>query len=350
MTELAPDTLRVSVLGAGSYGTALASLCSARASTMLWARDPGVVEEINHHHTLERYLTGISLPASLTATNSLQDAVQHACGADEGPALLILGVPMAALAETCQALSEHLPLHRQHPVYVVRVCKGFDAKTGELPSHVTQMHLAARPWLSHGVLSGPSFALEVAQGLPVALTAASQNPALPSACVSAMHGTQARIYASDDVIGVEVGGALKNIIAIACGIGDGLGLGSNARAALITRGLSEIQHLGMALGGQAETFIGLSGLGDLVLTATGDLSRNRRVGLAIGQGESIDSIMASGLTAEGVRCAKAAREIAQRHQVDAPITEAVYQVLLEGLHPRQAVSGLLARESRCERT
>ena len=348
MTESASHLPRVSVLGAGSYGTALAALCCARASTTLWARDPAVVDEINQHHTLERYLQGIALPTALTATSSMREAVQHACGNNSSPALIILGVPVAALAQTCQALAQLLPAHRNHPLYVVHICKGFDAKTGALPSAITQSHFEPRPWLSHGVLSGPSFALEVAQGLPVALTVASDNPALPAACVDVMHGTQARIYPSDDVIGVEVGGALKNIIAIACGISDGLGLGTNARAALITRGLAEIQRIGLALGGRAETFMGLTGLGDLVLTATGDLSRNRRVGLAIGQGESIESIMASGLTAEGVRCARAARAIAQEHRIDAPITEAVYQVLLEGLTPKQAVIDLLGRESRSE--
>lgn len=348
MTEPVPPLLRVSVLGAGSYGTALAALCCARVPTKLWARDPKVVAEINQQHTLERYLAGIKLPPALTATSSLEAAVGHACSNDEGPGLIILGVPVAALAQTCKQLSALLPAQRQHPIYIVHVCKGFDAKTGALPSSIAQSHLITRPWLSHGVLSGPSFALEVAQGLPVALTIASNNPALSAACVSVMHGTQARIYPSDDVIGVEVGGALKNIIAIACGISDGLGLGTNARAALITRGLAEMQRLGVALGGKAETFMGLTGLGDLVLTATGDLSRNRRVGLAIGKGESIDSIMATGLTAEGVRCAQAARAIAQEHHINAPITEAVYQVLMEGLTPKQAVSELLAREARSE--
>lgn len=346
MTE--PSSLRVSVLGAGSYGTALAALCCARVPTTLWARDPEVVNEINRHHTLERYLAGIHLPLALTATYSLMAAVEHACAEDEGPGLIILGVPVAALADTCTQLSALLPTQRQHPIYVVHVCKGFDASTGALPSHIAHSHLAPRSWLSHGVLSGPSFALEVAQGLPVALTVASHNPALVAACVSAMHGTQARIYASEDVIGVEVGGALKNIMAIACGISDGLGLGTNARAALITRGLAEMQRLGVALGGKAETFMGLTGLGDLVLTATGDLSRNRRVGVAIGKGESLSHIMAGGLTAEGVRCVQAARAIAQEHHIHAPITEAVYQVLVEGLKPVQAVSNLLARESRSE--
>lgn len=348
MTAALHPAARPSVIGAGSYGTALAALCSARVPTMIWARNPAVAQEIQHDHRSSAYLPDILLPLALQATDSLPQAVTHACGNDEGPAVFILGVPVAALAETCRALAALLPATRQHPVYVIRVCKGFDAKTGALPSTVAEANLPSSNWLHHGVLSGPSFALEVAQGLPVALTVASHNPSLATTCVDIMHGTQARIYPSDDVIGVEVGGALKNIVAIACGISDGLGLGTNARAALITRGLAEMQRLGVALGGKAETFMGLTGLGDLVLTATGDLSRNRRVGLAIGRGESLEAIMADGLTAEGVRCASAARAIAQQHHIDAPITEAVYQVLLEGLTPKQAVSELLAREAKSE--
>ena len=199
-----------------------------------------------------------------------------------------------------------------------------------------------------GVLSGPSFAQEVAQGLPVALTLASRDSWVADPVLAALHGSTARIYTSADVVGVEVGGALKNIIAIACGISDGLGLGTNARAALITRGLAEMQRVGLALGGQAETFAGLTGLGDLVLTATGDLSRNRQVGLAIGRGSSRSEILASGVTAEGVRCARAVLALGRRHQLELPITEAVCKVLFEDLAPSQAVSDLLSREARPE--
>jgi glycerol-3-phosphate dehydrogenase (NAD(P)+) len=198
------------------------------------------------------------------------------------------------------------------------------------------------------VLSGPSFAREVAQGLPVALTVASRHDVAARVTTAALHGGAVRIYTSRDVIGVEVGGALKNIIAIACGISDGLGLGANARAALITRGLAEMQRLGLALGGLAETFGGLTGLGDLVLTATGALSRNRQVGLAIGQGQSLGHILEGGMTAEGVRCARAALALGRQQQVDLPITEAVCTVLFDNVPPEQAVARLLAREARAE--
>src|SRR5690606_2424661 len=216
------------------------------------------------------------------------------------------------------------------------------------PHEIAQQALAAQPGIGLGVLSGPSFAQEVAQGLPVALTLATLDTAVQEAVVAALHGTNARIYTSTDIVGVEVGGALKNIIAIACGIGDGLGLGTNARAALITRGLAEIQRLGLALGGQAETFAALPGLGDLVLTATGDLSRHRQVGLAIGRGQTPAQILAGGMTAEGVRCARAALALGQKHMVDLPITEAVCQVLFDGLAPQVAATRLLNRESRAE--
>lgn len=339
---------RVSVLGAGSYGTALAVLCHANAPTMLWARDPASVAEINQQHSLERYLPDVQLPEGLSATASLQTAMQHALGQDESPAFIILGVPVAGLAQLCTQLSAFLPSTRQHPVHLVHICKGFDAQSGDLPHVIAELHTPHHNWLHHGVLSGPSFAIEVAKGLPVGLTIASDNADLMHCAVSLLHGTQARIYSSHDVIGVEVGGALKNIIAIACGIGDGLGQGANARAALITRGLAEIQRLGVGLGGLPETFQGLTGLGDLVLSSTSDLSRNRRVGLAIGQGEDLQKILSSGMTAEGVRCAEAARTIALRLNVHAPITEAVYQVLQQGLSPRQAVHTLLARDPRKE--
>src|SRR5690606_27356477 len=197
-----------------------------------------------------------------------------------------------------------------------------------------------------GVLSGPSFAREVAQGLPVALTIAGSHPSVAARTVAALHSQQARIYTSEDIIGVEVGGALKNVMAIACGIADGLELGTNARAALITRGLAEMQRLGMALGGRAETFAGLTGLGDLVLTATGPLSRNRQVGVAIGEGKTLEQALAGGITAEGARCARAALALGQHMGVELPITQAVCQVLFEGLSPRKAVSSLLARDSR----
>ncbi|SHH24481.1 NAD(P)H-dependent glycerol-3-phosphate dehydrogenase [Pollutimonas bauzanensis] len=340
--------IRVAVLGAGSWGTALAALASSQADTLLWARDPAAARLIGQEHRNTRYLPDIPLPPALRATASLQEAVDHACAADAGRGLIILGVPVAGLADICAQVAHALAPGLGAKLNIVWTCKGFQHETGLLPHQIAQAALAGWPDIGLGVLSGPSFAREVAQGLPVALTLATRQAPAAEAVLAALHGAHARIYTSTDIIGVEVGGALKNIMAIACGISDGLGLGSNARAALITRGLAEMQRLGLALGGQAETFAGLAGLGDLVLTATGALSRNRQVGLAIGQGQALAGILAGGMTAEGVRCARAALALGREHGVDLPITEAVCNVLFEGLAPRVAVSTLLAREPRAE--
>lgn len=342
------STVPVTVLGAGSWGTALAALASHRASTLIWARNAHSAAAINQQHQLPHYLPGVKLPTTLQATDDFARAIDHVLGDDSQPGLIILGVPLAGLQDICVRLHDYLPTQRRHPLYILRTCKGFDPKTSQLPHQITAQYLPAYSWLKTGTLSGPSFALEVAQGLPVALTVASHAPDLAACTVSILHGQSARIYSSTDLIGVEIGGALKNIIAIACGASDGLALGTNARAALITRGLAEMQRIGTALGGQAATFSGLTGLGDLVLTTTGDLSRNRQVGLAIAQGKTLDAILASGLTAEGVRCAQAALRIAQQHQIEAPITQAVCDVLFHGLPPMEAVQQLLARVARLE--
>ncbi len=348
MTIAALPSVPVTVLGAGSWGTALAALACPRASTHIWARSASSVAHINQTHQLPKYLPGVTLPTQLHATDNFEHAIAHALGNDSTAGLLILGVPLAGLADICQRLNHVLPATRQHPLFVLRTSKGFDPHTGQLPHQITDQHLQAKPWLHTGTLSGPSFALEVAQGLPVALTVASTSEALCQTVVQVLHGQSARIYSSTDLIGVEIGGALKNIIAIACGIADGLQLGTNARAALITRGLAEIQRLGVALGGEASTFSGLTGLGDLVLTTTGDLSRNRQVGLALAKGQHLNDILASGLTAEGVRCAQAALKLAEQHHVRAPITAAICDVLFHQLDPRLAVQQLLARDPRLE--
>lgn len=338
---------RVAVLGAGSWGTALAALACEQADTLLWARRAECTEEINTQHRNAHYLPEISLPAQLRATSDFMAAVEHVCAA-ETDALIILGVPVAGMAETCHALAAVLQGRQHPPLHVVWTCKGVHPDTGQLPQEVAGAVLGKLPGVNLGVLSGPSFALEVAQGLPVALTIASHSPSTGEMVLKALHGQRCRVYTSEDVTGVEVGGALKNVMAIACGISDGLGLGSNARAALITRGLAEIQRLAIALGAQAETIQGLTGLGDLVLTATGPLSRNRQVGLAIGKGMSLDEILAGGMTAEGVRCARAALALGKRLGVELPITDAVCQVLFEGQPPRSAVAALLSRDSRPE--
>ncbi|HEY0294185.1 MAG TPA: NAD(P)H-dependent glycerol-3-phosphate dehydrogenase [Bordetella sp.] len=348
-----PTALRVVVLGAGSWGTALAAAAARRHPTLLWARNAAQAQAMASEHENSRYLPGVALPESLAIESDLAAALAFLQGGPAQPAnpgLIILGVPVAGLEEACRALARHLsamdPAGAAAHVPVVWTCKGFEETTARLPHEIAQAALPAG-WRG-GVLSGPSFAREVAQGLPVALTIASQEPAVRDTAIAALHGGPMRVYASTDVVGVEVGGALKNVIAVACGIADGLRLGTNTRAALITRGLAEISRFGQALGAQAETFAGLTGLGDLVLTATGDLSRNRRVGLEIGAGRTLADILASGITAEGVRCARAVLARARQMNVELPITEAVCAVLFDGVAPATAVSALLAREVRYE--
>jgi len=351
---------QVAVLGAGSWGTALAALASARADTLLWARDPDTVRTINTHHGNPRYLPDIPLPPALRATASLDEAIAHIAPARHAPqgdagaaqtapgGIIILGVPVAGLAQTCGEIATRLAGTPHAGLSVIWTCKGFQPETGELPHEIAGKAFASLPDIGLGVLSGPSFAHEVARGLPVALTIATRDPGTVQGITEVMHGSLARIYSSNDITGVEVGGALKNIMAIACGICDGLGLGTNARAALITRGLAEMQRLGQALGGRPETFAGLTGLGDLVLTATGPLSRNRQVGIAIGEGKTLEQALAGGVTAEGARCARAALALGRKAGVDMPITESVCRVLFEGMSPRAAVSSLLSREARPE--
>ncbi|GAB1834336.1 NAD(P)H-dependent glycerol-3-phosphate dehydrogenase [Achromobacter xylosoxidans] len=344
MNQPTPPGLRVAVLGAGSWGTALAAAASRRQPTVLWARDPAQATDMAARHENARYLPGIALPQTLTLSSDL-DATLRSLKQDGAAGLIILGVPVAGLAATCAELAHRLPALGLQDTPIVWTCKGFEADTARLPHEIVR---EALPGAIGGALSGPSFAREVAQGLPVALTVASDNAALRAATTQALHGAALRVYANADLVGVEVGGALKNVIAVACGIGDGLALGTNARAALITRGLAEMTRFGVALGAQPETFAGLTGLGDLVLTATGELSRNRRVGLEIGAGRKLADILASGVTAEGVRCARAALERARAIGVELPITEAVCAVLFEGVAPMTAVSALLARNARDE--
>ncbi|CAM4289207.1 Glycerol-3-phosphate dehydrogenase [NAD(P)+] [Bordetella tumbae] len=345
MTQ-APAPLNIAVLGAGSWGTALAAAASRRHRTTLWARDAAQAEAMAKSHENTRYLPDVALPDTLGITSDLAEALAPLAAAPS-QTLIILGVPVAGLDAICRELAARLPALGLAHTPVVWTCKGFEADTARLPHEIVAEALSGTN-IPGGVLSGPSFAREVAQGLPVALTIASEHETVRSATTTALHGGAVRVYASTDVAGVEVGGALKNVIAVACGISDGLALGTNARAALITRGLAEMSRFGVALGAQGETFAGLTGLGDLVLTATGELSRNRRVGLEIGAGRKLADILASGITAEGVRCARAALQRARTLGVELPITEAVCAVLFEGVAPVTAVSALLAREARLE--
>jgi glycerol-3-phosphate dehydrogenase (NAD(P)+) len=334
--------LKISVLGAGAWGTALA-IQAARSGheVLLWARDAAAVAEMAQSRRNARYLPEAELPPNLLLGADLPAAIAHGAAG-----LLVIGTPMAAL----RGMLAQLPDAAQ----VLWLCKGFEADTGLLGHEIAR---EVQPRLRVGILSGPSFAQEVAAGQPTALVAASEDQALAQAAVEAFHGERLRVYTSADPVGVEVGGAVKNVMAIAVGTADGLRLrgdvenapGLNARAALITRGLAEMLRLGLALGAKAETFMGLSGMGDLVLTATGDLSRNRRVGLLLAEGLALPQILRElGHVAEGVYSAPTVLARARRLGVDMPVTEAVCAVLDGRLSPSAAVDLLMGRQARSE--
>jgi glycerol-3-phosphate dehydrogenase (NAD(P)+) len=329
--------MNITILGAGAWGTALAIALSDRNNVMLWGRDEDATRNIAARRENAAYLPGFALPEKITVGSDFEAAVAHARGAG----LLIVATSVAGLRPLAQRLQGR-PIPN-----IVWLCKGFEEKTQLLPHQVVREVLGSD--IALGALSGPSFAQEVARRLPCALTIASETPALRDCVVNAVHGQNIRVYSTDDLVGVEVGGAVKNILAIATGVVDGMGLGFNARAALITRGLAEITRLGVALGGRVETFMGLTGVGDLILTCTGDLSRNRQVGLGLAQGKQIDTIVAElGHVAEGVRCAQAVRTLALDRGVDMPITNAVAGVLFEGISPQDMVKQLLSRDPREE--
>ena len=319
---------RVAVLGAGAWGTAIAGVLAGRLDVMLWARDAAQAEAISRSRRNERYLPGIDLPAALGITSELPQALSQA-------RLVLAATPVAGLGE----IAGRIPADSS----LVWLCKGFEEGTGLLPHElVPQKRCAA--------LSGPSFAAEVARGLPCALTLASRDTDFAREAAALLHGGRMRVYYSTDLVGVEIGGAVKNVMAIAAGISDGLGLGLNARAALITRGLAEIARLGTALGGSPETFFGLAGAGDLILTATGDLSRNRRVGLQLAEGVPLQTILKQlGHVAEGVRSASEVARLARSKGVDMPVSDAVNAVLEGRLTPAAAVEHLLSRDPKQER-
>jgi glycerol-3-phosphate dehydrogenase (NAD(P)+) len=326
--------MNIAVLGAGAWGTALAISAAARHDVVLWARDAAHAQALDAARCNARYLPEVNLPPGLRIEADFAAAVS---AGDDG--LTVVATPMAGLRAMLRALPPGRP--------VLWLCKGFEQGSGLLGHEVARAERADAPC---GVLSGPSFALEVARGQPTALVAASSDAALAASAVAAFHGPALRIYTSDDVVGVEVGGAVKNVLAIATGIVDGMPQpGLNARAALITRGLAEMTRLGLALGARADTFMGLSGLGDLVLTATGDLSRNRRVGLLLAQGLPLARILAElGHVAEGVYSAATVLTRAQQLGVEMPITEAVVAVLQGRLTPHAAMGELMSRQARAE--
>jgi glycerol-3-phosphate dehydrogenase (NAD(P)+) len=331
--------MNITILGAGAWGSALAIVLSDRHNVVLWGRDEDAMRTASVRRENAAYLPGFPLPAKLTLTSNFDDAVAHVTG--DGTGLTIVATAVAGLRPLAQRLKDYsIP-------NIVWLCKGFEENTQLLPHQV--VHEVLGRGIPMGALSGPSFAQEVARRLPCALTIASGSASLRDCVVNAVHGRNIRVYSTDDLAGVEVGGAVKNILAIATGVVDGLGLGLNARAALITRGLAEITRLGIALGGRSETFMGLTCVGDLILTCTGDLSRNRQVGLGLAQGKKLDTIVAElGHVAEGVRCAQAVRRLAQDHGVDMPITNAVAGVLFDGDSPKDMVERLLARDPREE--
>jgi glycerol-3-phosphate dehydrogenase (NAD(P)+) len=342
--------MKIAVLGAGAWGTALA-ISAARAASSpvaspqhqvcLWARDPAQLADMQTQRVNTRYLPGMPLPPALRLAGG-SDASLAAVLA--GQQLIVIATPIAGLRGMLQRLQ-----HASVPV--AWLCKGFEAPLSAAPAGSEPFGLLAHEIRAHaainlraGALSGPSFAQEVARGQPTALVAASEYPQVRDALVAAFHGPALRVYANDDIIGVEVGGAVKNVLAIATGLCDGLNLGLNARAALITRGLAEMTRLGLALGARAETFTGLSGLGDLVLTATGDLSRNRQVGLLLAKGQSLaQAVQSLGHVAEGVYCARTVVQRAQGLGVEMPISEAVVALLDGQLQPAEAVALLMGR-------
>jgi glycerol-3-phosphate dehydrogenase (NAD(P)+) len=320
----------VSVLGAGAWGTAMAIRLAAAAEVRLWTRSPSHADAMRVERVNSRYLPGQALPASLTPSADLDTVLS---GAD----WLIVAVPSNSFRPLLQTLSE-----RGVNTPLIWLCKGFESGTRQLPHAVLEA-----VWPEHppaGVLSGPSFAQEVARGLPAALTIASFDAEVARRAAQALHDPRLRLYASTDVVGVELGGAVKNVIAIAAGISDGLGFGLNARAALLTRGLAELTRLGLHLGGRPETFMGLSGMGDLILTCTGDLSRNRQLGLRLAAGESLEGALRElGHVAEGATTALELAALADTLRVDMPIAQAVASILRGDLPPREAVAALLAR-------
>ena len=330
--------MKIIVLGAGAWGSALAMSAAqhpAGHAVTLWARDAAQASDMRAERQNRRYLPGIAFPPSLTVADG--DFAALLRGAD----LVIVATPMAALRNMLQAL-------RGCTAPVAWLCKGFEAVPADQPgaygllAHEVQTQVA--PELIAGVFSGPSFAQEVALGQPTALVAASPHAQVRDALVSAFHSPSVRVYANEDIVGVEVGGAVKNVLAIATGLCDGLALGLNARAALITRGLAEMTRLGLALGARPDTFMGLSGLGDLVLTATGDLSRNRRVGMLLAQGKSLQQAVESlGHVAEGVYSARTVAQRAALLGVDMPITRAAVALLDGEIQPEAAVVMLMGR-------
>ena len=329
----------VGIIGAGSFGTAMAvHLAKNGHPVILWAYEDNVVKAVNSLRENTTYLPGIALPQNIVASNSLNETVS-------GKKLVLQVNPSHA---TRQVMLQAIRYSGDDTIFL-NCTKGIENDT---LLTMSELLLEILPPSNHNqlaFLSGPSFAREVALGLPTAVTVASKNPETAKYCQSIFANERFRVYTSDDIVGSELASALKNVIAIAAGISDGLGYGHNTRAALITRGVAEILRLGKKMGAKEMTFLGLSGMGDLVLTCTGDLSRNRSVGIQLGQGKKLEEILSSmKMIAEGVKTAKAAFALSKKHDVEMPIIEQVYLVLFEGKEPKTAVYDLMTRESKSE--
>ncbi len=327
--------MRITLIGAGAWGTALAIAFAGKHEVSLWSREEDVAVDLQKTRENHRFFPGYKLPESVQVLTDFAAAIASA-------ELLVVATPIAGLRPTAEQLKR---LGSKCPL--IWVCKGFEAGSGKLPHQVVAEVLG--PEAVCGALSGPSFAEEVAAGQPTAVALAANDPAFARETARQLHTSHLRIYANDDLVGVEVGGAVKNVLAIATGVCDGLGLGLNSRAALMTRGLAEIARLGLALGAQRETFMGLAGMGDLILTCTGDLSRNRRVGLALAENKLLPQILEElGHVAEGVYTAREVAKLALELAVDMPISSAVAAVLDGRLNAATALQQLMARDPREE--
>lgn len=326
----------IAVLGAGSWGTALAlHLARNKQTVYLWDHNPAQVKLMQTQHCNKKYLPDFDLPNNIHVSHDLTATVTTS---DD----VLVVVPSHAFRETLLALKPHVTVETR----LAWATKGFDPENYQ-PLHALVAEILGD--LPMAVISGPNFAKEVAANLPTAITVASHSPAFAADLTARLHSKTFRVYTSHDVIGVELGSAMKNVLAIAVGIADGLGFGANARSALITRGLTEMIRLGRALGGHIETFLGLAGVGDLVLTCTDNQSRNRRFGLALGAGQSMSSAEKSiGQVIEGISATRAIHHLAQQLSIETPISEQVYQVLYQGVAPHDAVEALLSRDPRAE--
>jgi len=330
---------RIAVIGGGSWGTALANRLAANGHQVcLWAYEPDIVQEINQHHTNSLFLSGIPLHHALYSTGNLAEAVS-------GSEIVLLVTPVQVMSNVLKQLVPSLP----PDVLIANASKGIELSTLQTVSQICAAHLNSSVTERYVALSGPTFAREVAQSLPSLIVAASKDEAAAKRVQSAFSCRELRVYTNSDVIGVELGGAVKNVIAIAAGICDGLGFGCNARAALITRGLAEMKRLGKAMGADAATFSGLAGMGDLVLTCTGDLSRNRTVGFKLGEGMRLNDILAEmKMVAEGVKTAESVYQLSQKCCIEMPIVEQTYKILHQNKSARDAVLELMSRDLKAE--